>query len=681
MVVALLAFALVGQRAELAELDALVAQYKRYKLPLPPKTAPLVQTNTVGTGAGDKATYGYLLPKKDEYGRAVALIGTQEGSTESTTPVKATKAAAARAYLGGSSGGDGIFDQETGVWLAVCEHARGHDEFAIAILKKAKSGETLARPYWLSGGKTARERLAFFAVTHWLNELSKPGTDWVSISENIEAIKQRAPVVNTELVKYYATRVKKTVTGRYQGDDLDERLIDELCDLSHIHGSFFSMFADVGPDKTPALLMRIPDRGFEIVPDLIAHRNDERLTRTGWLGFNNFGPRLLTVGELCKLLLTEFSEIGHGLPFLHQGNEGKLESWWDAASDEGEREYLKRKLAKPAKEFPSGLLIYVAESRHPDILAGAYETLLRETPKSQSWVLLDAVLRAVHGKPEKIRLLEIGASHANLNHVHSALWKLKDLEPALFDKHLLAVLKRLPRSPTGPAWLSQEGSFAQQVAQSSSPQVWAALTQATKRAEVNLRLALLEKSCDAKFDEVRRRLALTHLLQFFDDASTAVKKKPTDEDPFADDGLPFLDVKRVQDLAAALAARELRIGPEPAPKAPRAQWDKFRQRVRGAVSNLDRVSLEVRRSATEVDEAVRQALIDMGFERRLIAGRIAYTKGYRGMASGASWVAIVAKEKVVLHEYTRYELKYIEIEIDGPNSATLLERVRALLKV
>jgi len=180
-----------------------------------------------------------------------------------------------------------------------------------------------------------------------------------------------------------------------------------------------------------------------------------------------------------------------------------------------------------------------------------------------------------------------GCKSKNLDHVHSSLWSLHEVNKTEFDHQLVRLFERLPTAiaEDQTIWLSRESSFAQLAAYSESPSVWAALTAATKRAEVNLRLQLIDHAARGRLTPSSRKEFHKYLLAFFGDTSRSEPGGPKrgllEREAYEDHG--FLHSRRVQDLAAAIAAQDMEVMGIPDESASRTVWDAFRAKIAGLI--------------------------------------------------------------------------------------------------
>jgi hypothetical protein len=120
-----------------------------------------------------------------------------------------------------------------------------------------------------------------------------------------------------------------------------------------------------------------------------------------------------------------------------------------------------------------------------------------------------------------------------------------------------------------------------------SPEVWAELTKHTKRCSVDLRLELLQSAADANFTPTRKRLLILYLLEFFNDVSSAeTPKKDEFGRSLAEANHPFGPSYITQNVAAAVAGRELELEDPPGKDDPKADWTAYRAKVKAAAKKF-----------------------------------------------------------------------------------------------
>jgi hypothetical protein len=433
-------------------------------------------------------------------------------------------------------------------------------------------------------GASLETRVAFLAMQHWTNEIVQPSADLKVVAEHMRQVFAREPKVANEENKKTLQRLDLTVSGRYEGPDVDEALIDKFCDLTQDGSRLESQDSTQKHAFDP--LLAVVYRGFEAVPALLRHMGDERLTRAVHSGFMNAPTMLCTVGDVCWTVLSEYADAGRDALGASREDGKLLEAWWARTSRTSERDYCLHHLSAPAGEFPSQALIFMAEKRHPEVLPIAYRAALNSKQNIQVGPYLQAMERAGLPQDQVVRQAVAATENKNLDAVHAALWTLSRVSPPAFDVAMAKTLRRLGAHAKGETWLSREASFAQQAAVSNSDDVWKALLEATRRADPDLRIELLNHSSYTDWTPERKRRWFAYLLEFVDDTSkpAPARKDPRTGEPRSDNHLQLIG-RIVGDTAAQLAAEQLNVQPIPTFKHPPAAWANFRSKVRRALAS------------------------------------------------------------------------------------------------
>ena len=384
-----------------AVLDKLVALYRSYDLPLPPPNALLVEGGARGwsRNGGELNAAAYLLERSKDGQGAWLLSGTQRIYEARTTFTRLSETAktARRVFLNPF---EPRFFEDGDLIFAAIEHVRHHDAFAREMLRRAvkqgprytDEGELVAPE-----GASMETRVAFLAMQHWRNEVVQPDSDRAAVAAHIRQVFAREPKVANAEDRAILKRLEVTVSGRYKGADVDERLIDAFCDLT----------VDRFPEDLPGPqsespcdpLLAVVRRGFDAVPALLRHVGDERLTRAVHPACMRMPTSLCTVGDLCWTLLLDYTNWEDPGWLGAPDTAKRLAAWWEHARKASERDYCLRCLSAPVGCCPSPELIYLAEKRHPDVLPLAYRAVLRSKREISTWPYEEAIKRS--GSPKR----------------------------------------------------------------------------------------------------------------------------------------------------------------------------------------------------------------------------------------------------------------------------------------
>jgi hypothetical protein len=411
---------------------------------------------------------------------------------------------------------------------------------------------------------------------HWLKEIVRPGTDRVVIARRMRSLLADEPALDGEGYRDLLRSLEEAMRPRWSRPGSVEALIDSLVDFTQ--GPW-----GPPPDSTYWLLV---ERGFEAVPALIAHLDDERLTRSLPAGIGA-PPWHLRVRDVVSGLLQRLAgEEGKDWPQRESSytvERAAAQAWWERARREGEEAYLLARVlpARAKVFFPDDHLLRAIAKKYPRRLPGLYRTVLDERPRMESWPLAEAISTSPLPRGEKVALFLRASRHKELEHRRAALWELKDLDEEVFVERLVETLETLPAKPKGPYWFCREAAFGHLVVRTADPRTWRALEKAAKRADVGLRMEFLRAVAWGP-DGPQRKERLAFLAAYLDDATM----RDTDSAPVkyagpsAGDDYPRLEVR---DYAALQLAWLLKLPDQPKPEWKPEQWAELRARVRKAL--------------------------------------------------------------------------------------------------
>ena len=572
-----------GGQAE-PSMDELLADYRAYGLPLPPADAKLVQFE-----CGSGSINGKPLPKthflafllrpggKDK--QPVLLVGTQERHA-SQYEAKTLEIVEPRAELGKSLElnrfAEATFDMNDGLAVALQCQARGWKSFAqelwAASLKQdiGHGRGAFHQPENLS----SRSALEYLVWTHYGNELVKPDTDRAKIAKQMKAVLGAEPKLNTEYRKNLIKSLEAALAPSTAKPGTIERMIDDLTDMCNT--------GLTGNELDPRY-SRLADMGFAAVPALLEHLEDNRLTRSVHVGFNNFPLRNTWVGEVVSGLLQAMAGEDLGKNWLRRLQGWNVEkadalAWWDIARKEGEESYFVRNVISTdeKKTWPNSVMLNVITKKYPQHLPKLYKKVLDERPMMQSWELAAAVARSSLPDEKKRALFVDAANRKNVTHCRVGLTYLQKLDPQQFSTILLARLESLPGTPANPYSSCEQGYFAYLVATTTDdPKVWKMLEKVAKRSDVGLRMEFLSRMVyEGDGGDVRRQRRLDFLVAFLDDAE--VPDLGANSKMF--DGFEFRRLE-VRDLAAMRIAYILGMPDVTDWERTPEQWKKLRNQV------------------------------------------------------------------------------------------------------
>jgi hypothetical protein len=559
-------------------LDDLLKKYREIGLPLPPANSQLVRFHSGWRTFDEKGketplnSLGFLVKAGTKGKPALLLVGTelyepQGHSDPEIMAVKPTGDLAKQIYPGWHM----AFEVNAGLSTSIQCKARGWDELAQALWDESIGMDVghgrgiFNHPANLS----PTSDLYHVAWVHWANELLRPATDRAAISKRIEDLFKAEPGLATEPGKALLHSLKLALVPSKVKPGSAEALIDDLVDYNTNTGT---MFRSEPGDR----YRRIADLGFEAVPALIEHLDDERLTRALMTGFNNFPSYHLRVCDIVSDLIEGLAGQSLGRDWLRrqQGYEvakAAAQAWWNEAQKKEEAYLLDHVLVSDSNHtepYVSNHLLRLIQTKYPERIPSLYRKVLDERPEIDSSSLADAVLKSKLPDKEKLELLLRGAAHEKMGHRLSALWAIKGLDKKKFSAILLTTIDKTPEDIPGPYWTSRSP-----VSQHSQ----------------SIRTTPMSGPCSRRFNHLgdpkdnRHKLDRLRLLaSFLDDSSSreignVFDMKGKFSGPCAGFVYPKLEVR---DFAAMEVATLLGIEIGDKRERTAAEWAKIRETVR-----------------------------------------------------------------------------------------------------
>jgi hypothetical protein len=549
----------------------LLEDYKSYGLALPPKNAPLVRlVNSYTIKEKEKVpnyTLGFLLePATKESDPAVQWATWQLMPRPNEIKIL-----------------DGqkltVEDLDTLVgdeW--------GEDAVILAIQCKDRGWHSLARHLsekgQIAARATARTVIHRVGWSYWELELSNPKSDWTLAARHLHALIQGAPELDTKLHRSLLKSLDAAIVPSKAKAGSIEAMIDGLMNA----GSHYNwIFQD--EDVDPAY-RRLVEKGFEAVPELIKHLEDERLTRgqpTGLCGLAHEEHRQhYRVRDVVRDLLRGLA--GEDLKIDSDDLHPQVPAcaWWEGARQVGEEAYLLAHVLPKENKSPNDHLLWLLVKRYPQHLQTVYYTILDKRPLIESERIVDAIARSDLPRAKKAELFSYGARHESRGQRQVAFNAIAALDHEAFVEAVARMLDELPRTPKETYWRCPEQEVVSLVLRTEDATVWKALDKAARRVDVGLRMQLLRRVANNGDENERRKERLAFLQSFLDDAT--LRDMSSDPDRYvavpAGDDFPRLEVRN---YAALEIARLLKLDRTPLPSWDDDQWARFRQEVRDAL--------------------------------------------------------------------------------------------------
>lgn len=553
-------------------LDDLLKEYRKHDLPLPPRKAQLVRYQSLHPGV--VVVNGRIQPQRKEYALAFSigletkkeqpklLTGTRWRQTDEVSNIHEAAPEPDAAKGIDLSGEDGFI-------LAIQCHERGWDKLARHALEQSQS----------KAKEPLHKQLLHVAWDYWYGRLTDPKLDRRPAAKHLKELigqnKEWDAPYNRALLKSLdlALAPRKSRPGSI------EALIDDLVDYHADTGT-------IGIFEPEERYWRIAKLGFDAVPALIAHLDDDRLTRARMQGFNNFATWHMRVGDVVSDLLEGVAGEETGRDWLdrqkgYRIDKAKAKTWWQKTSKVGEETYLLDhvfiKATENQEEHVNEHLLNVILAKYPKHIPSLYRTVLDKRPELDSGQLSEAIVRCQLPAKVKMDLFVYGAAHKDNKHRFPALVAMKELEGKQFDALLLATIEKIPKDVAGPYWKCPEAQIAGLATECNDPHIWPVLEEVAKRSAVGLRMEML----NALRGNERRAERLRLLAAFLDDDTVRILRGHGSrfEGPCA--GFIYNKLE-VRDFAALELAGMLGVEIEVKLDRKSEEWAKVRDRVREA---------------------------------------------------------------------------------------------------
>jgi len=397
---------------------------------------------------------------------------------------------------------DVAIDADDALVLATQCHARGWNDLADDLLKSALKNDPK------SPLRDWRKMLCETSWSHWLAQTLHPTADRAPVAKRLRELIKSDPDLDKEENRAFLKSLELALVPSKAKPGSTEALIDGLVDYA------------IDPSSVPDLekgepYWSITERGFDAIPALIAHLEDERLTRS----MDGFRPR--RVRHLV-------ADIIEGLGGNTYSKESATE-WWNEVRKGKEEAYLLEHVLPPKPKgdeevWISGHMIRVLSAKYPKQIPVLYRKVLEKRPELGGYHLSAALLRIPGPAKEKLDLLLEAANHKDRDNFQRepALRAIAQLDKKLFEKLLLARIENIPKEENN--WY--DVYISELIVEADDPKLWIALEKAAKSASVAVRVELIIVF-GSNHDPKQRTERLRLLAGFLDDTDVLSEKDPT----------------------------------------------------------------------------------------------------------------------------------------------------------
>lgn len=544
-----------------AELAAASASYTELGLPMPPATAPLVLL--LPPRGSSPLQAAFRLASRDD-GQTVFLRGTRtEIARHRVADVEPLAKPLDAAQLEVDAWIDDYGrDQDLAVGLQLW--ARGHADAARALVQRR------------AGGQRLLDRVAQLAVGHWHAQLHESDTAVAVVEQHLRAAVARLPgaIPAADGQPFVAPppwadlleRLARSAAPASPGLDAKTALVVGLVHSRRTGG----MGADREADAPFEAVVR---QGFAVVPALLRHLDDDRLTRARTIGMNNARSYTRPLGELASDALQEIA--GEVIP-CSNGLAPRIaaadaEAWWAAASQQPEDEYM---VAAFLRGCTGAMRVLAA--KWPERLYLATVEMVERTPERAGYDVVDAIADGSMRKSQKVELLERIAAATLEGRLH-ALRRLADVDEARFCARFLEVLATAPKQMPKQVWTSPHGSLGHLVVRTASREVWHAFVRTARAAPIGLRMEYMGMFAYRYLEGRQRKERLACLAAFLDDEELYDVAASGQTGPHAAFTYSQLAMR---DFAAHQLAMMFGYEAIGGPKSTATEWAELRERVR-----------------------------------------------------------------------------------------------------
>ncbi|QJW93775.1 hypothetical protein [Frigoriglobus tundricola] len=542
-------------RHDLKQLDQLLAWHEHYGLPLPPQNAELVQVVTIPVPveafSPEKAPARILAFRVDGN---LSFANSEHWKGQ----IASVKGVAPAASL--------VHGKVFAEWLdvALVARERGWEPLALAAFRRWKTDNEWPR---------TEKEFATRALWHWKRSLhATPDVPLTVVAKYLRRVLRT--LSEDEFDPDLLRSVELALQPRNAPPGSDEALVDDLVNVrdwpNEERGGY-------GFQKDPRY-RAVVRRGLAVVPELVAHLDDDRITRAGDICNNT---------HRVKFIAKDILEQLNGGTFFPGDDDERtaIAKWFADANKLGEEKYLMERLFSEDVYFPDTVLWLLAE-KYPQRLSEVAHKFFDKVAargfyawnSDNAWYFSKAVAGARISDADKRTILEYAARHTDPVSRTAGIYYLRPFSPKLAKNRLLRSLSELETEPMVP----QRGfrnavpqySLAKIVAEGTDPEEWKALALAVRRANVADRIEFLGAIASATTPHARK-----HRLAFLADYLT-------DDDALVDSqafgaNFPRLEVRNA--VAVRLADLFQFDTEEQKHAWDEAEWRELRTKVRTKV--------------------------------------------------------------------------------------------------
>lgn len=502
----------------------LLALYKRFHLPIPPQSAPMVWIPNVGS-------YGVQFESWKEDGR-INLIGylLPDGkllvATQKIDPRRGMRLHYNVAVLGPEMAKKvywasvaTTYDQCLPLAAAMIEASRGHVDSAKALISRSLV------PTWIGHGYSEfcqpadagpEERLGFLGLTHYANLALDPTADRLAIYQEFGKILDSGTIRRQKLapLRRFAAHLRESARPIRGAIGSPERAVDELV-LCRDAGGW--PWGSPRIERADPLVNRVVAFGMDAIPALAEHVPDHRLTYANVSGMMNAPSRVAEVSDFVELILSLLSD-GHISQRTDLWSKEQVLGWLTAKRTGTMAPFLLDQVFPvPTSHGPStektafgklwprqGVLNLVSE-RYPALLVDAYRMLIDRRHDVDCRSISDSLFGSGLGKEIKQAAFRYGIDRGDYSQRTNALANLSKLDGAADSGALIQAIQDLGDLADYPSLLAYMDIMTA-LSRCGDPTAWASLDRKLRSLPDETRvliLANLSYGYDASFGRGR----------------------------------------------------------------------------------------------------------------------------------------------------------------------------------
>ena len=481
----------------------------------------------------------------------------------------------------------GIMGTNSLLGTAVQCEARGWAEFAgnlFAIARRYDAGHPHSLTYQRAGEDAVT--VMYTSVWQYLqDEAMRPKCDRAKIAEKMKRLLDAGHDLPRGGGKWLYDALSAAAKPGKGEAGTPEALIDRLVDSTKSGGAMRRNDPDMADPY-----YQLEALGFAAVPALLEYLGDPRLSCGMTQGFNNFPSWPRRVGDLVSDLLQDLSGDELEANWLDRQKGGRVatetaHAWWKKAQAIGEEAWLVHgAIAKENDErsFPNASHLRILKARYPQRLTDVLRSQMELRPRAQIHSIITALDESNLPDAEKIELLKKASVQQNPATRGVALGALSKHDRAYFNDAVIKAFDGMAKDTREALWTSSESLLSHLALKTDDEKVWTAFLGAAKRAEIGLRMELMNPLNYSYVGEELKTQRLRFLGAFLDDRALRVllrnkKESAKYSGPCAAFNIPKL---RVCDFAAMKVASVLGWPDQPDQKWTTAQWEDLRLRVK-----------------------------------------------------------------------------------------------------